>query len=113
VGEWFRGGVLFVRKNILNDICLVDVVYIRRASAVSGSKRQYAKSTYCYGLSQFCGSVRNSSKFTIKPTHSTVVKGYEKAAQALKFTISTPNFLSRRTACFNIVFFKFKYSIFF
>jgi hypothetical protein len=39
---------------------------------------------------QLCGSVRNASKFTVKPTHSTVVKGYEKANQPLKLTISTP-----------------------
>lgn len=34
-------------------------------------------------------SVRNDSKFKVKPTYFTVVKAYEKVAQPLKLTISS------------------------
>jgi hypothetical protein len=60
-----------------------------KAPAVLGTKRQY---TSAYLGTQLCSSVRNSSKYTVKPAHSTV-KRYEKAAQPLKLTSSTPNFL--------------------
>jgi hypothetical protein len=46
---------------------------------------------------QLCGSVRNASKFTVKPTYSTVVKGCEKAEQPLKLTISTLSYILCQT----------------
>jgi hypothetical protein len=58
--------------------------------------------TIVYVLSgtQLCGSVRNARKFTIKPTHSTVVKGYEKADQSRQVDHFHPwlNFISNLLA---------------